>query len=184
MSEQDHRRLSGLRHMMVMSGWVRKRNQYFSLTREGQKIAEKGFEAKHFLRLMEIYIRQFNWAYEDRYPELGIIQEAALFSLYLLRMKAADPVHSDLLGDFFIRAFPATPGETEVYAYSTPEEMVRNAFTLRFIERFGEYFGLLTITRKKKENRWRDDIYAKITPFFRKLFQWKLPVPEESGRGF
>jgi hypothetical protein len=172
MSEQDDWKLSALRHILVMCGWVKKKGPYFSLTRSGEKIVEKGLGPENFYHLLEVYLKRFNWAFGDRYPELGIIQQGALFSLYLLRVKGGDSIHSDRLGDFFIRAFPGALSLAEGHPYSTPEELIRRAFTSRFIRRFCEYFGLVTAREEKKEHA-QVDLFVQASPFYDKVFQWK-----------
>ena len=47
------------------------------------------------------------------------------------------------------------------------------AFRIRFLERFCEYFGLVTIQRKGgsfDDREWR----VKVTPLFESMFEWKL----------
>ena len=90
-----------------------------------------------------------------------------------MRRKAGGFIHTDELGDGFIRAYPMVLDTLKEYApIESPEQTVRNVFTLRFIERFCEYFGLVEIRRKPKKP-YRQDLFVKTTALFKKLFYWK-----------
>lgn len=54
-----------------------------------------------------------------------------------------------------------------------PGEQVSHAFCLRFLERFCEYFGLVIIRKVKKQFGYLN-YSVQTTPFFEKLFYWKL----------
>jgi hypothetical protein len=174
MSEEDDPKLMALRRILGMCGLIKKQHNKFSLTRKGQHIVEKGFEAQHFLLLLKNYMLKFNWAFRDRYPEIGIVQQSVIFSCYLLYREAGQFIHTDELGDFLIRAYPMVLNTLQDrHPIESPEQTVRNVFALRFIERFCEYFGLVKIRRKPK-TPYRQDRFVKTTSLFKKLFFWKL----------
>jgi len=180
MSENEDWKLMSLRYILDLCGWCKKQNQRFSLTRNGQKLIDNGFAADDFYHLLEIYMRKFNWTSRDHYPELTIIQQAALFSCYLLHLKARAYTHTDDLSQYFIQAFPAAADTVPGSPFETPEKTVQGAFSVRFIERFGEYFGLVEVRREKK-GLWQADRHVKITPLFEKIFQWQLSPPGNHG---
>jgi hypothetical protein len=171
-SEEEDSKLSALRHILDMAGWIKKRDQKFSLTRRGQDVVEKEFGVDDFYHLFETYVRRFNWAFRDLYSSLDIIQQGFLFSCYLLHQKAKTSITVKELSNCFIQAFPSVLGKEERDHPMEVEELVRHAFSVRFIERFCEYFGLVTIQRKKGHSVL--DYFLRITPLFEKMFQWKL----------
>jgi Domain of unknown function (DUF1841) len=172
-SEEQDSKLSALRHLLDMAGWVKKGNQRFSLTQKGQMVVQNGFSIDDFFHLFETYTIKFNWASRDLYLNLEIIQESFLFSCYLLYQKTKTYIQMNELTACFIQAFPAVLNKVERIPFMEPEEEVRGAFYLRFIERFCEYFGLVTIQREKgKSLGFKHAI--KITPLFGKMFDWKL----------
>jgi len=172
-SEEQDSKLSALRHLLDMAGWVKKRNQKFSLTQKGQIVVQNGFGIDDFFHLFETYTIKFNWASRDLYPNLDIIQESFLFSCYFLYRETKTYIQVNEITTSFIRAFPAVLNKVERIPFMEPEEEVRYAFYLRFIERFCEYFGLVAIQREKGKSL--DLKYAiQITPLFEKLFDWKL----------
>lgn len=173
-SEQDNMKLLSLRHILDMCGWIKKRDQKFYLTRKGQILNEKGFGSDDFHHLFQTYIRKFNWRFRDLYSELGIIQQAFLFSCYLLHRKARNAIKAKELSNYFIQAFPAVLRKEKNYKFfEDPNVLIGRAFYVRFVERFCEYFGLVTIERPEKMSMDLNDI-VRTTPFFDELFQWKL----------
>jgi hypothetical protein len=171
-SEEEDSKLSALRHILDMAGWIKKRDQRFSLTQKGQDVVDKGFGIDDFYHLFETYVRRFNWASRDLYPSLDIIQQGFLFSCYLLHQKAKTSITVKELSNCFIQAFPAVLRQEERHPSTELEELVHHAFSVRFIERFCEYFGLVTIQRRKGQSNL--EYFLKITPLFEKIFHWKL----------
>jgi hypothetical protein len=171
-SEEEDRKLLALRQILDMAGWIKKRNQKFSLTQKGERVVKRGLKMDDFYYLFEIYTKRFNWAYRDLYPNLEIIQESFLFSCYLLHKKARAYIRADKLSSYFIQAFPTVLDEAKINPFFKPEEDVSRAFCLRFLERFCEYFGLVVI---KREDNFFDypNYFVQISPFFEKLFHWR-----------
>lgn len=176
-SEGEDWKLLALRHILNIAGCIRKRNQKFSLAHNGEKIVEVGFDRNDFYHLLEMYARRFNWAFRDRYPPLEIIQQAFLFSCFLLHQKAKNLVQTNELSTDFIRAFPAVFQTIERGPSMESEKLIKRAFCVRFIERFCEYFGLVTTVRGE-EPSFSCDYLIQTTPLFEKIFNWKL-VPTE-----
>lgn len=172
MSEEDDMKLSSLRYILEMCGWVKKRNRRFYLTQKGKVLNGKGFGPDDFHHLFRTYTRKFYWASRDYYPELRIIQQAFLFSCYILYRKAKTHVRANELSAHFIQAFPAVlKKEEKCLPSEDPYDFLHHSFYLRFIERFCEYFGLVTIEKKKRSLRL--DYLIRTTPFFDEMFQWK-----------
>ena len=129
-SEEGDMKLSALRHILDMCGWIKKRNQKFYLTQKGQILNGKGFGPDDFHHLFQTYTRKFNWASRDFYPELEIIQQAFLFSCYILYRKAKTYINANEFSTYFIQAFPAVLKREEKYLPS--EEPYRTFTTLPF----------------------------------------------------
>ena len=173
-SEEGDTKLSALRHILGMCGWIKKRNQKFYLTQKGQILNGKGFGSDDFHHLFRMYTQEFNWASRDFYTELEIIQEAFLFSCYILHRKAKAFINANEFSNYFIQAFPAVLKREEKHLPSEePYQLLQHCFYVRFIERFCEYFGLVTIQKKEKRSLQLDYL-IKTTPFFNELFQWKF----------
>jgi hypothetical protein len=173
-SEEEDAKLSALHYLLDRCGWMKKRNGKFSLTQKGEVLNRKGLAPDDFHHLFQAHTRKFNWASSDFYPELEIIQQAFLFSCYILYRKAKMSIPANELSDYFIQAFPKALNREERYLSSEESyQMVQRCFYVRFIERFCEYFGLVTIQKKEKRSLQLDYL-IRTTPFFDEMFQWKL----------
>jgi hypothetical protein len=172
-SENDSLKIMSLRHVLILCGWIKKRKQCFTLTQKGRQILSQGFCGEHFFHLLQTYACKFNWSFQDGYPEFRRIQGAFLFSLYLLHKKAATFIEDLLLFSDFVRAFPETVLEADA-RYTSLFEYTARCYSLRFLERFCEYFGFVESRKKELKESFRDQHFLKTTPFFKKYFIWKL----------
>jgi hypothetical protein len=172
-SEEGDMKLLTLRHILDMCRWIKKRNQKFYLTKKGEVLNGKGVGPDDLHHLFRTYTRKFNWASRDYYPVLDIIQQAFLFSCYVLYRKAKTSVRANELSTYFIQAFPAVlKKEEKCLPSEDPYDFLHRSFYLRFIERFCEYFGLVTIEKKEKRSL-QLDYSIRTTPFFDEMFQWR-----------
>jgi len=179
MSEEDDAKLSSLRYILNTCGWIKKRNQKFYLTQKGQNLNGKGFGPDDFHHLFQTYTQKFNWASRDYYPELDIIQQAFLFSCYILHIKAKPCATANELSTCFVQAFPAVIKIQERDLSSDESlRLAQHSFYVRFIERFCEYFGLVTVEKKEKRSLQLDYV-IRTTPFFDEMFQWKFKTEIE-----
>jgi len=170
-SEEESPLLNALRHILTMCGWIKKVHKFFSLTKKGENILQKGFSESHFFTLLKTFTRSFNWAFMDRYGELRIIRDSFLFSLYALHLTAKQPVEGQLLGDYFIKAFPMALLEADDIAFFDPEDYVKSCFSLRFLERFCEYFGFIDLKREKISLA-RSKLSLIKSSFFEQYIDW------------
>ena len=173
-SEIESVYVHSLRIVLVMCGWMKKRNNYFSLTVKGRKLLEEGFSSTHYFHLFKTHTRKFNWGFQDGYPELWIIQVGFLFALHLLREQATDFTDGQDLADQFIEAFPIVLTQAPRERFWGPRETVSCAFSLRFLVRFCEYFGLVEI-RHEKPDPLEKRLFVKTTNFYDSFLVWKAP---------
>lgn len=173
-SEVESVYVHSLRVVLVMCGWIKKRNNYFSLTVKGRKLLEKGFSSTHYLHLFKTHTRKFNWGFQDGYPELLIIQAGFLFALHLLREKATDFTDGQDLADHFIEAFPIVLTQAPGERFWGPRETVSSTFSLRFLVRFCEYFGLVEV-RRERTGPLEKRLFVKTTNLYDSFLVWKAP---------
>ena len=170
-SEEESLAVNTLRHVLKMCGWLKKIKKQYSLTKKGTRLIERGFSGEHFFTLLNVFTRRFNWAFQDGHPEYWIIQGSFVFSLFLLHRKAQEYISDEALGDFFIRTFPAALAEDKEVFWREPADAVKRCFSLRFLERFCEYFGFADIQRKKKEP-YGFHLFIKKSAFYDQYIQW------------
>ena len=175
-TEEEAPILHALRELLTLCGWVKKRNGRFSLTENGRKIVQGGFIGADFRNLLDKYTLIFNWGFMDRYPSFSIVQRSFLFGLYLLHRQAGREIEDNALADHFLRAFPQVLEDTRRYEvlYREPRDFISGCFSLRFLERFCEYFGFVTIRREVIPGRFIKRKFVRTTDFFRRYLQLRV----------
>ena len=171
-TETDSMTVHSLRLILTMGGWLRKEKGWFRLTRKGRKSVEAGFSAADYLDLFRTFTQKFNWGFQDGYPGLEIIQRAFLFSLLLVHKKGGEFLENYRLGPYFVRAFPLALAESERFPCD-PYERISRCFSLRFLERFCAYFGLIE-TKSLGEDPLDRSFFLKASGFLDKLLTWKI----------
>ena len=140
--EEDFSHLHVTRLVAGLSGLIRKYRGRFILSRECRRsLAEHGL-AGIYPRLLLSYVRDFNWAYQDGFPDLGFIQRSFLFTLYLLNLYGGEWLPEVFYEDAFLRAFPTVLSEAAPKPYSTPEKTVCSCYTWRVLVNFAAFLGL------------------------------------------
>jgi hypothetical protein len=170
-SESDSMEVHSLRILLELAGWIRKTKGSFRLTEKGKKVNKDGLSPSFYGELLKGYTNRFNWAYHDRYPGFEIIQRAWLFSLYILRKKARGYVESHSISPFFIRAFPLVLAEVE-RPWKNIYSIVDDCYSLRFLERFCAYFGLIEV-RERIDPLDRTLVF-KVSPLFDRFISWRV----------
>jgi hypothetical protein len=139
--EEDCRQVHMLRHLLVTSGYLKKKLGKFSLTQKG--LLRQGKDSL-FRDLFLAAANKFNWGYSDRYSELPLIQQALTFNLLIISQKAKDWISGNELGRIFFTAFPALERQASPL-FGEPSEEVARCFSTRFLIRFAQPFGLIQI---------------------------------------
>ncbi len=175
-TEEEAPILRALRELLTFCGWVRKRGSHFSLAENGRKIVEEGFSGADFRNLLEAFTLKFDWAFMDRYPPFSIVQRSFLFGLYLLHREARRDIEDQAFADQFLRAFPQVLDDARRYEapYREPRDFISTCFSLRFLERFCEYFGFVTIRREIIPGRLVKKKFVQTTDFFQQYWQWRV----------
>jgi hypothetical protein len=141
--EKDFPELEATRIVAQLAGLIRKYKGRFILGRECRKLmAGSGFKAI-YPKLFRTYLETFNWDFRDAFREAPLIQQTALFSLYLLARYGDSPRSQVFYEDCFVRAFPQAVAQIIPTPYSrNPEEELRAAYTRRILNYCFEFFGL------------------------------------------
>ncbi len=175
-TEEEAPILHALREILTLCGWVKKRGSRFSLTENGRKIVQEGFIGADFRNLLETFTLKFDWVFMDRYPPFSLVQQSFLFGLYLLHREARREIEDQALADHFLRAFPQVLDDARRYEapYREPHDFISSCFSLRFLERFCEYFGFVTIRRETIPGRFIKRKFVQTTDFSRRYWQWRV----------
>mgnify|MGYP001271594277 CR=1 FL=1 len=172
--EEDFSPLHVTRLIAELAGLIKKYRGRFILSRECRRsLAEHGLGGV-YPRLLLSYVRDFNWAYRDGFPDLGFIQRSFLFTLYLLNMHGGEWLPEVYYEDAFLRAFPRVLSDVAPTPYYTPEKTVRSCYTWRALENFAVFLGLAEVepTTEKLYNR---QYRVRKRPLLDEVIRFHLP---------
>lgn len=162
-SEVDFPLLHVTRITAEFAGLIRKYKGRFVQSKNCRKLLKDGAMSAVYPALLRSLARKFNWACNDRYPELGFIQSFFAFTLYLLVRHGEQWREKTFYEDAFLRAFPSVVDSISPTAYETREDIVRQVYSLRCLQRFAEFLGLIEIDLDK-EDRYVQIFKLRKTP--------------------
>lgn len=171
-SEADSMTVEVLRCLLLGGKWVKKEKGHFRLTKKGDRAAKTGFTADDYFDAFSTYVRNIDWTAMDGFPEYDIIQRGVLFSLFLLHRKAKEFIRNYSLTPYVIRAFPVILREAPRQDWTNEFRDIDRCWTLRFLERFCLYFGLIELEGERPDPP-ETTLILKTTPFFDRLIGWR-----------
>ncbi len=150
-SETNFEPLHAIRLTAQLGGLVRKYKGRLLLTKKCRKALEGNGLRELYPLLIHAYIRKFNWGYRDGCQELPFVQQAFLFTLYLLHKYGNSWRPATFYSDNFFQAFPVILQEIEPKLYESPQDTLKHCYILRTLQRFSAFFGLADIEQVSKE---------------------------------
>jgi hypothetical protein len=171
--EDDFSDLHIIRLVTELAGLVRKYKGRFILSRDCRKLLAGNGLAVIYPTLFRTFVDQFNWAYQDGYPELRFIQTAFLFTLYLLKRYGDTWRLHKFYEDSFLRAFPAVVDEVPPSPVFTPEEEFRTCYTWRTLVHFAGFMGLAAVEPVTNEFLCRE-YRVKAMPLLQEAVEFQL----------
>ncbi|WP_116105943.1 hypothetical protein [Lewinella sp. IMCC34191] len=171
--EDDYAPAQVAKHLPLLLGWTKKRHNKLSLTVRGNK-ARKLADHLFFEDIFCCHLRKFNLGWSDGYNESHTLQQSFGFLAYLLLTFGAENRLSSFYCDAMQRAFPRL--ETEF-----PGDQLHRAFTIRLLERFLAYHGL--VERGDADNYYGKPYPVRPTPAFYELFRLTPSPPPNAVEG-
>lgn len=172
-SETDFSELHTARLVAETARLIRKNKGKFITSKECRKIlSERGMYGT-YPRLFQAFAGKYNWGYQDRYPDYPIIQQSFLFTLYLLQRYGNEWRSAAFYSGCFLRAFPMVLVEVRPLPYETPEDEAGRCYSLRSLERFAEFLGLVEIKRDPSK-RFTADFRLRKLPLLDHVVQFQL----------
>lgn len=171
-SEMDFFDMHCLRLVAELAGIVRKYKGRFIIgVQSRKKIASHGV-ASLYPALFVVYVLKFEWSYRDRYQEIPFVQQAFLFTLYLLQKYGGEFRPQSFYEDIFLQAFPNLVRDVEEVPYQSVEETIRRAYFYRTVMNFAVFFGLAEL-REIKEG-WFVRYEVKKLPLLNQLISFTV----------
>lgn len=171
--EEDFSDLHVTRLVAEMAGLLRKYKGRFILSRNCRSLLSRSGYAAIYPLLLRTYSREFNWAYRDGYPDLPLVQQSFLFTLYLLHRYGDQWRDAKFYEDRFLQAFPMMLEEVPPGPFSDPEEELRTCYTLRTLIRFSEFLGLAALESIPREDSFLKDYRVKKTALLEEAVQFQ-----------
>jgi hypothetical protein len=145
--ETDSLTVNLTRLLAELASLTKKRNGKVSLTKTGERIASNNQELLELI--FKTMTQKFSWAYYDHYKDQQIGQFGFGFSLILLSKYGGEKRLDNFYSDKYLKAFPQFL-ESIIPTYGTVEQYVGNCYSLRTMERFLSFFGLIEIEKHGK----------------------------------
>lgn len=171
--EDDFADLHVTRLVAELAGLVRKYRGRFILSRHCRTLLTRDGLASIYPRLFRAFVEKYNWGYRDHYPELRFIQQAFLFTLYLLTQYGDSWLPDTFYADSFLRAFPSVLNEVPPRPVFSPEEEIRNCYTWRSLVHFAGFLGLAEV-EPISEERFSRQYRVKALPLLNEAVQFQL----------
>ena len=152
--EEDVVDLHIARIVARMAGLITLRGGRWKLTKAYRRSMERQGAPGVYGALFEAFVTKYSWRWADLYPEFDIVQRSWGFSLLLLLRYGGEWRTPAFYADRFLQAFPLAMDEA-ADAYedrpwsADPADTVHLAYTLRVLERFAAYLGLIDVERDR-----------------------------------
>lgn len=146
-SEKDFPDLHKVRVVAELAGMIRQYKGRFIIGRKTrQTIADHGCGAL-YPELFRTFVGEFNWAYDDRLPELFILQQSFAFTLFLFHRHGDQFRPIEFYSERLLDAFPAVVAEAadEGISIIEPEQLVKLCYENRIIMGSLAFLGLLEV---------------------------------------
>ena len=149
-SEIDFEELHCTRALAELAGFVRKYRGKFVLTHKCRDMLVKQNNGGLYFELFKAYTMKFNWAYRDGYPDVEIVQDSFIYTLFLLASFGDTERSQQFYEEKFITAFPMVLEVFPETSYISRDERVGYTYCLRALDQFASFFGLAELITEPK----------------------------------
>ncbi|TAL36996.1 MAG: hypothetical protein EPN93_06085 [Spirochaetes bacterium] len=167
--EDDLVEIKGLRYFLEDSGFMKKRDGRFRLTKKAEPLMAPEGAFALYRALFLYFAESWNWLYSTRFPEnFDFFQKTLVFCLRIVKHKAARFTTGEELAGYFKTAFPQFAGDIKPIGEF---DMLASGFCLLFLERFARFMGLVEMERDEGNFMGEEARYRK-TGFFDEVLRW------------
>lgn len=139
--EEDSRVISSLHAVVALGGLVRKIHGKLFLTKKGEKLLAPTARAELLRIVIQSFMLEFNWAYNDGYPDFTLCADASGFTLYVLGKHGNVQRPKDFYAEKFLEAFPMA--RDEFMRFDKAQKAFLNCYKIRTFSRFLEWFNFV-----------------------------------------
>lgn len=161
--EEDWPIANVLHGLLAEARLLRKSRDRMLTTKAGKQLLARPATAYEWIDVA--FIRNFNWAYLDAYPEVQRVQHHWGFMVWLLLKYGNEERPVSFYSDAFLKAWPMFLDELPEDRFGrSREELFKHLFALRYIQRG---FAWLSWVEYRYEGKGFDaEIWLKATPSF------------------
>lgn len=171
--ELDFMDLYVVRVTAEMAGLIRKYKGRFILSKKCRTILDSNGLQRLYPLVFRAFCKKFAWNYRDGYPEVQFIQDSFLFTLFLLTKYGGEWRMNTFYEDQFVRAFPLVAEMIPDDRYITPDETVRQMYTVRVLCRFIGLWGLAEVEEVRRPS-YGFDYRIRATPLLTDLINFRV----------
>ncbi len=139
-----------------------------------KKTAQKQYQTHgikaFFLPMLEAATTHYNWGYFDSFVSDSDLRIFWVFMLWRIQTHGS----VEQLIEEVITAFPALLNEVPATQYKEPQDLLGVLIRSRFIERFLEFWGFITVNPKRFSDGKPIAIKANIQPLLKQTFTFDI----------
>eukprot|EP01093_Parvamoeba_rugata_P002369 TRINITY_DN12929_c0_g1_i1.p1 TRINITY_DN12929_c0_g1~~TRINITY_DN12929_c0_g1_i1.p1 ORF type:complete len:133 (-),score=22.01 TRINITY_DN12929_c0_g1_i1:302-664(-) len=120
--------------------------------------------------MLEAATTHYNWGYFDSFVSDSDLRTFWVFMLWRIQTHGS----VEQLIEEVITAFPALLNETPATEYTEPQDLLGVLIRSRFIERFLEFWGFITVNPKRFADGKPIAIKANIQPLLKQTFAFDI----------
>ena len=170
-NEDKFNALHYTRILAELAGIIYRKSGAFHVKQSAQnQYAEQGLQA-FFVPMLSAAIKQYNWAYFDSWSDKVDLRMFWVFMLWRLQSHGS----VNRLSQEVAIAFPTLIEQLPAEEYFSPEQLLNSLIRTRFIERFLQFWGFVTVDPKGAF--YREDSSTKavdIQPLLTQTFKFSL----------
>jgi hypothetical protein len=169
-SEEKFNALHYTRLLAEIAGIIYRRSGRFHVKKAAQKQYQSHGLNAFFLPMLEAAVSGYNWAYLDSWGEYLELRMFWVFMLWRLQHHAS----IDQLIEEFCVAFPDFLNQFPSENYFSPQEQLQALIETRFVERFLQFWGFVTVDPGKYINQERQSRTVDILPLLNQTFRFSM----------
>ncbi|WP_151670368.1 plasmid pRiA4b ORF-3 family protein [Nitrincola schmidtii] len=173
-SEEDVYPVHITRILATISGLCRVQKGTLLLTAKGRKILESEQWELAFHELVKALFTEFNWAYVDSFPELGMIRATSWMTLFLLRDNDLE-IPSDIAAESLLTIFPALIDDIpeEELLYTSAEMVLIHTMSHRWLTLLG-LCGLIDYSKIHNPQSSKSEYSIRLSQLGKGYLGWKI----------
>lgn len=150
-NEDKFNALHYTRILAEITGIIYRRSGRYHVKKAAQQQYQTQGLRSFFLPMLETAVANYNWSYFDAFED---DIDLRLFWVFLLWRLQSHSLFEQLMDEVYV-AFPALLQQLPPNEYSTPHNQLESRIETRFVKRFLEYWGFVTI---------RPELFSSETP--------------------